>query len=476
MKRLITIFCLLSVLAQGAYSQESSLFSHFYLDETFYNPAFVGSMGYPVVHLVYRKQWAGIQGSPETMMFYGNMHVNNMGFGARIYQDNTGIFSRTGTRLSYSYMIDFHNKHTNRLAFGMSVGFLFNNINFDRIKDVSDPVLYGMNNTFSVDGDFGLAYFYKNLEIGFALPQLFNRRLSNNAVKDGLLKYLNQSITSIGYKWYIYNDRLMFMPLLIYKIGVVNRGQFDMALSAHWEDNYWVAYTYRTEFGNAFSAGFRVKDFSISYAYEMSGNGMGSQSSGSNELMLSYHFGGNKKKYVDPKEDNYADNQVVMDTIKVDENTDIAENSTDSDTTNTESSEETTEPDDGRYAGNSELQSFKNPKIGKTYVLKNMNFESGKAIPKAEAYPYMDNLAEYLLKNPDLKIEIGGHTDSKGKADSNLKLSQDRAAVVMRYLAEKGISPDRMTAKGYGDAKPLARHEDDDYSHLNRRIEITVIE
>jgi outer membrane protein OmpA-like peptidoglycan-associated protein len=80
-----------------------------------------------------------------------------------------------------------------------------------------------------------------------------------------------------------------------------------------------------------------------------------------------------------------------------------------------------------------------------------------------------------LKKNPSLKIEISGHTDDVGNEQSNLKLSQSRAEAVKNYLTEKGITADRLTAKGYGKSKPIALNSTEEGRKQNRRTEFTVL-
>jgi outer membrane protein OmpA-like peptidoglycan-associated protein len=74
-----------------------------------------------------------------------------------------------------------------------------------------------------------------------------------------------------------------------------------------------------------------------------------------------------------------------------------------------------------------------------------------------------------------MKIEIGGHTDNIGSAQSNLRISQSRANAVKIWLLKKGIAEQRLVAKGYGESQPLASNDDEiNGRELNRRIEIIV--
>jgi outer membrane protein OmpA-like peptidoglycan-associated protein len=101
-----------------------------------------------------------------------------------------------------------------------------------------------------------------------------------------------------------------------------------------------------------------------------------------------------------------------------------------------------------------------------------ITFDTGKATITDESRPIIEQMVDLMRNNPALKVEIQGHTDNVGKADANLKLSDERAHAVMKALLDKGIAADRMTAKGYGDTKPVADNSTDDGKAKNRRVEL----
>ena len=112
----------------------------------------------------------------------------------------------------------------------------------------------------------------------------------------------------------------------------------------------------------------------------------------------------------------------------------------------------------------------------KSFVLDNCTFETGKATLQPEAYKVVDELAEYLKRKEDERIEVGGHTDNVGKPDANQILSTNRANTVRAYLLTKGIAPDRVTAKGYGSSMPVAENTTAEGRGLNRRTEVKILE
>jgi outer membrane protein OmpA-like peptidoglycan-associated protein len=101
-----------------------------------------------------------------------------------------------------------------------------------------------------------------------------------------------------------------------------------------------------------------------------------------------------------------------------------------------------------------------------------INFETGKSEISSESQKIIDNIVTMLKENPALKISIEGHTDNIGTAVSNKTLSENRAKAVMNALISKGISPSRLTSKGWGQEKPVADNSTDAGKAKNRRVEI----
>ncbi|MEK6615571.1 MAG: OmpA family protein, partial [Bacteroidota bacterium] len=113
--------------------------------------------------------------------------------------------------------------------------------------------------------------------------------------------------------------------------------------------------------------------------------------------------------------------------------------------------------------------------VGTKIVLRNIFFDFDKATLRPESTTELERLTQLLTANPTMKIEIAGHTDSKGADDYNLKLSQSRAQSVVNYLSTHSIAQSRLTAKGYGETKPMATNDTDEGRQLNRRTEFEIL-
>jgi outer membrane protein OmpA-like peptidoglycan-associated protein len=123
-----------------------------------------------------------------------------------------------------------------------------------------------------------------------------------------------------------------------------------------------------------------------------------------------------------------------------------------------------------------EKVSLKGCGTGDVLVLRGITFDFDKATLTANAKVLLDDVVQELAKYPDIKIEVGGHTDAKGSDAYNQSLSERRAAAVVSYFESKGIAADRMTSAGYGEAQPVADNESDEGREKNRRVELKVTE
>lgn len=113
--------------------------------------------------------------------------------------------------------------------------------------------------------------------------------------------------------------------------------------------------------------------------------------------------------------------------------------------------------------------------VGETVTLRNVFFASGHYELLDESQAELNAVVELLRRNPQMKIEIGGHTDNVGTAEANQLLSQQRARTVYDYLVAQGIPSERLTYKGYGESNPVASNTDEAGRAQNRRTEFKIV-
>lgn len=118
---------------------------------------------------------------------------------------------------------------------------------------------------------------------------------------------------------------------------------------------------------------------------------------------------------------------------------------------------------------------LKNIKVGTKIVLRNIFFDFDKATLRPESKTELERLIQLLNDIPTLKIEISGHTDSKGSDEYNITLSKNRAQAVVDYLIKAGISSSRLVSAGYGETKPIDTNDTDEGRQNNRRTEFEIL-
>jgi OOP family OmpA-OmpF porin len=114
-------------------------------------------------------------------------------------------------------------------------------------------------------------------------------------------------------------------------------------------------------------------------------------------------------------------------------------------------------------------------KLNQMIAGKIVEFDTNSDVLTDKGKAVLDDMVRVLAEVPGLPVEISGHTDASGNAASNQNLSQRRARTCLQYLVQKGVAVNRLSAKGYGAAKPLADNNTPEGKQRNRRIEFTVL-
>lgn len=120
------------------------------------------------------------------------------------------------------------------------------------------------------------------------------------------------------------------------------------------------------------------------------------------------------------------------------------------------------------------LQVKKNIKVGEKVQLKNIFFENARYYLLPESYAELNKLAQYLIRNPKMEVQINGHSDNSGSKSRNQKLSELRAREVFEYLIKKGVQ-NKLYFKGYGSSLPVAGNDTEADRAKNRRVEFEII-
>jgi OOP family OmpA-OmpF porin len=114
--------------------------------------------------------------------------------------------------------------------------------------------------------------------------------------------------------------------------------------------------------------------------------------------------------------------------------------------------------------------------VGKVMRLDALIFQQRSSIITPESYPELNTVAQMLHSNPQMVIQLEGHTDTRGDAKLNLKLSQQRVDAVKKYLVAKGVPKSRVKTKAFGGTQPISKENTEEAHKLNRRVEARILE
>ena len=114
--------------------------------------------------------------------------------------------------------------------------------------------------------------------------------------------------------------------------------------------------------------------------------------------------------------------------------------------------------------------------VGKVMRLDALIFQQRSSIISPESYPELNSVAQMLHSNPKMVIQLEGHTDTRGDAKMNLKLSQQRVDAVRDYLLSKGVAKHKVKTKAFGGTMPLSKDNNEEAHKLNRRVEARILE
>ncbi|MFN3343736.1 MAG: PorP/SprF family type IX secretion system membrane protein [Flavobacteriales bacterium] len=298
MKKLLYISVLAAMVAVNAKAQQLPLFSQYYYNKFLYNPAFTGTEDMGQAYLIHRSQWKDMPGSPVTyaLTVDGPVKSNQIGLGMSLFNDQTDIFNRTGLYTSYSYRWKVNEDH--HLTFGLSGGVIDNKIDFARVsaRDVNDPLLYNENRRkITMDANFGVGYFFKDLQVGFSIPQLLGNKVKYNEGATSVYTVNKRHfVGSVSYSLMISEtQQIRFIPNIMTRYAKGSPFQFDFNANFDWKDMVRAGLSYRHGYAVGMNIGAKVnKNLVAGYTYEYVISPIGAVAGGGHEILLGYRFSG----------------------------------------------------------------------------------------------------------------------------------------------------------------------------------------
>jgi type IX secretion system PorP/SprF family membrane protein len=291
MKKVI-ILTYLVVLGSFANAQQDPQFTMFMFDRVSYNPAAAGIDGVLNITAFYRNQWNGFEGAPSTGLINASSPIFsiNSGVGLSLYFDEIGQTSTINGLLSYNYQLKVGSGM--KLSLGLAVG-MYNSkvgtnwIATDGVDNDSAIPITGESST-AFDASFGVVLRSEQLYVGLSATHLTGGDLTNVNV------VLTQHFYfEAGYD-FILGDAFKLTPNVLVKTDFVST-QFDINLTAMWNNIVWLGVSYRFEDAVAPMVGLQFPvgksgEIRIGYSYDVTISELKNYSSGTNEIFINYNM------------------------------------------------------------------------------------------------------------------------------------------------------------------------------------------
>ncbi|UAY51210.1 PorP/SprF family type IX secretion system membrane protein [Ferruginibacter albus] len=301
-KSIIAVLLVTAGCLSNATAQQIFRISQYQQHNFLYNPAASGADDNASVGALYRKQWAGIEGGPETFVVYGDTYFEKkkVGVSAFVYNDKTGPTSRTGGQIGLSYSVYLNGKKDQRLMLGLGGSFFQYKIDKNYLTD-GDPIAQNdpsiMNAADSkITGDAAVGVYYRSstLNIGISADQLIQSGLSlyknTNATQDAQLYRHYFAIAS--YNWQTDPDNVL-IPNAMLKYLPNSPIDFEGGVKLLHKDFLWLGINYHYQQSYSIYAGVKIaKKLEIGYAYDQFSTPLSVFSDGgdANEISLRYYF------------------------------------------------------------------------------------------------------------------------------------------------------------------------------------------
>ena len=313
----LLILTTLFISAYESCAQNYPVYNSYYINPYLYNPA-EAATDYTYVFLNRRQQWTGVEGAPvsTTLNISSMINQSHAGLGAKISSYQRGFLSTTDLSLTYAYGVPLDQKNT--LFFGLSGGAISNTIDMNKVDpaDLSDPAISNyLANNLQPTANFGMLYRSSSgLNFGITLPQLFGPKFNSTSnFSSTAFTPMDNAIVSLYYKRKVEGKIVSktkkgvrsrvktnesYAPLefyAVYKYAKAGNSQFEVLGKLNLSENFWLGAMYRQAYGFAGVTGFSVKQFIISYSYELGGQPESGFSTGTHEIQLGLRLGQQKK-------------------------------------------------------------------------------------------------------------------------------------------------------------------------------------
>ncbi len=316
--KIYTVLVMIVLFPAKGLSQQLPLYSQYMMNKFLLNPAVAGSEGYTAFNLTAREQWIGFKDSPKTHALCAQTRVlknsfvskgtsvrhkkkstsrsGKVGLGGYVFNDQTGLVSRTGFQFTYAYHILIQK---GQLSFGLSGTAYQFKVDREKLRlyEQDDELINNFDNTmFIPDADIGVYYSDPKLYAGLSASQLFQ-----SSLKFGKRGYDNYKLKRHYYLMGGYNfdltDDIILEPNLLLKASEGWSFQMDLGAKMYFMEDYWGGLMFRTGGALILMGGVKIDKFYIGYAFDYTLSSMMKHSFGSHEFMLAMKLGDTARRY-----------------------------------------------------------------------------------------------------------------------------------------------------------------------------------
>lgn len=302
MKKFSLLLILILVLGfQDLSAQQDPQYTQYMYNMNVVNPAYAGSKESLSLTGLYRKQWSGLEGAPETFTFSAHSPIGEkVGLGLSAIKDELGPIKETNVFVDFSYTLQLGAQ--SNLALGIKAGATFHDVGLTslELQDPNDPFFSeDINNTYPNVGA-GAFFYTDNFYLGVSVPNFLNSvHLDENGIKYG--SETQHFFATTGYVFEI-SDSFKLKPSVMVKSAFESPLSFDANLNALFYDRFEIGASYRLDDSFSGLVGFQVtENIRIGYAYDHIVSDLDVVASASHEVILTFDLFFNKRVLRSPR-------------------------------------------------------------------------------------------------------------------------------------------------------------------------------
>lgn len=304
MKRfyILAICIVTSFLAMDtAQAQQDPQYTQYMYNMNVVNPAYAGSKETLSMTALYRKQWSGLEGAPETITFSGSSPINDeVGLGLSVISDELGPVKETNVAADFSYTLQV--AENLKLALGIKAGATFHDVGLNdlELQDPDDPFFReNINNTYPIVGA-GAFFYGDNFYVGLSVPNfLTSVHLDENGLKYG--SETNHYFATAGYVFQV-SENVKLKPSVMVKSAFDAPTSFDGNLNALFYEKFEIGASYRLDDSFSGLVGFQATPYlRLGYAYDHVISDLDAVASASHEVILTFDLFFKKKSMRSPR-------------------------------------------------------------------------------------------------------------------------------------------------------------------------------